>query len=806
MIRVERGEAPAFVHEPEFVAARERFEAYRLGGGQRATQTFLDASSALGPMLPRVTEYVAHLFQGKCAYTEVPVTLPTLHLHRPEADAIDERLAGSPNHYWWTALWYRNWYLTSPELAALKRNLFPVVGDARAPEPGPDQLLSGDVPPELLDVGQFLDPCEDHPQLHLEFQDDGGVAIWATRSAPWLLPDQRGRGETTVGYLGLNSRHLLASRQQAIAALRPTGNPERPPAELLDPAQPHLGAIRQVFARRLLAEPSDGLTNAHRAVLPELVPYLLSDPGRVGSGFVAQVATELRRTAPDLAALLDAPIELPESVGAEPPQAELPETELPTTAPGPEAARTIPSTAAVSRVVIHNFQAIQDFELEVPPAVESAAPPPPTKATRPTPVGLLPQSPELRPAHAPGRPWRVFLGENGSGKSSALRALALALAGDRVDAVVEECGLVWSDLLRRGTEQGQVLVELTGGHSIDLRFTADGPTPESRAALPRMDGFVRGFGATRLTSDTGLDAADHVRLGNLFDPLQPGADAKHGLVDLAGRPDPGDFNVAAVTVARLLGREEQVADTGDPTGPRFIEVVDGEVLVRGEPLRTLSDGYQAIITLACDLMAGAGSGLSDMRNATGIVLVDELGCYLHPRWKMQITRTLRDVFPSMQFFVTTHEPLCLRGLVEYEVVRVTPSTTAVGEPWHAVFEPIEESPSRYRVDRLLTSPFFGLGTTIDPEIEQQFLLYYQLIREADPTQDERRLALRAELSQYGILGYTARDQLIYDAIDQYLAQSPQLEPEARRLQRQQTLDAVVDIWRSVAARRAGGGR
>jgi len=813
MIRVERGEAPAFVREPDFVAARERFEAYRFGGGSRATQTFLDAASALGPLLPRVTEYVVGLFHGKCAYTEVPVPSPTLHLHRPETDAVDERQASSPNHYWWTALWYRNWYLASPEVASLKRNLFPVLGEVRAPEPGPEQVRDGEVPPEFLDLGQLLDPCEDHPQLHLEFADDGTVTPWATRPAPWLPPGHRERGETTVSLLDLNQRRLVDSRYGAVsAALRAMTDLWLPPPELIDAGHPHLGAVRQAIARQVLAQGGEAMTDSHRAVLPELVPYLLAEPGRYAAALVAQVAAALRESTPDLATFLEAPIEVsePQSAEAPPSEPELPPPDPAAPSPPPApATRLIPLTAAVSRVLIHDFQAIEDFELEVPVAVETTAPPPVTK-TAPLPaVGTSPQTPDLPRLNPTGRPWRVFLGENGSGKSSALRAIALALAGDQVDALVAECGLAWSDLLRRGSEEGRVLVEFTGGHSIDLRFTADGPTPKSRSLLPRMGGFARGFGATRLKSDAGVAAAGNVRLGNLFDPLQPVADAQRWLVELAARDDTGDFNVAAVTIARLLGREDQVLETGDPVGPRFIQVVDDEVFVRGEPMRTLSDGYQAIITLACDLMAGAGSGLSDMRNATGLVLIDELGCYLHPRWKMQITRTLRDVFPSMQFFVTTHEPLCLRGLVEWEVVRVTPSSTTLGEAWHAVFEPVEESPSKYRVDRLLTSAFFGLDTTIDPDVEQQFLQYYKLIRDpapADPAAEERRKSLRASLSQHGILGYTARDQLIYDAIDQFLAKSPQLEPESRRLQRQQTLDAVVDIWRNVAARRGGGVR
>ena len=57
-------------------------------------------------------------------------------------------------------------------------------------------------------------------------------------------------------------------------------------------------------------------------------------------------------------------------------------------------------------------------------------------------------------------------------------------------------GIDWARLLRRGQKQGRVLLEFTDGSRIDLRFN------RSRAwfvgGAPRMEGFVRGFGATRL--------------------------------------------------------------------------------------------------------------------------------------------------------------------------------------------------------------------------------------------------------------------------------------------------------------------
>ena len=52
-----------------------------------------------------------------------------------------------------------------------------------------------------------------------------------------------------------------------------------------------------------------------------------------------------------------------------------------------------------------------------------------------------------------------------------------------------------------------------------------------------------------------------------------------------------------------------------------------------------------------------------------------------------------------------------------------------------------------------------------------------------------------------MLGYTARDQLVYDVIDEFLAEETELTPEQRLRQREATLKNVTDIWRNVEERR-----
>ena len=88
------------------------------------------------------------------------------------------------------------------------------------------------------------------------------------------------------------------------------------------------------------------------------------------------------------------------------------------------------------------------------------------------------------------------------------------------------------------------------------------------------------------------------------------------------------------------------------------------------PLEDLSDGYQSVVALATDLMLSLLARWPSVDVAEGTVLIDELGAHLHPRWRMRIVTSLRQVFPRVQFLSSTHDPLCLRGLGDGEVVVV----------------------------------------------------------------------------------------------------------------------------------------
>lgn len=73
----------------------------------------------------------------------------------------------------------------------------------------------------------------------------------------------------------------------------------------------------------------------------------------------------------------------------------------------------------------------------------------------------------------------------------------------------------------------------------------------------------------------------------------------------------------------------------------------------------LSDGEKCYIALVGDiarrLSVASGEGSNPLQGA-GIVLIDEIDLHLHPAWQRQVVPKLTQVFPNIQFIVSTHSP------------------------------------------------------------------------------------------------------------------------------------------------------
>lgn len=86
----------------------------------------------------------------------------------------------------------------------------------------------------------------------------------------------------------------------------------------------------------------------------------------------------------------------------------------------------------------------------------------------------------------------------------------------------------------------------------------------------------------------------------------------------------------------------------------------------------LSSGEKSLLTKVGDLarrLCIANRHLDNPLHGTGIVLIDEIDTHLHPKWQRKIIPKLREIFPNTQFVVTTHSPLVL-GEVESKCIRI----------------------------------------------------------------------------------------------------------------------------------------
>lgn len=87
----------------------------------------------------------------------------------------------------------------------------------------------------------------------------------------------------------------------------------------------------------------------------------------------------------------------------------------------------------------------------------------------------------------------------------------------------------------------------------------------------------------------------------------------------------------------------------------------------------LSDGYRSILSLAFELIRrmiqvyGADEVFKNIRkdhmiiDLPGVVLIDEIDAHLHPSWQTRIGAWFTRYFPKIQFIVTSHSPLVCRA-------------------------------------------------------------------------------------------------------------------------------------------------
>ena len=404
-----------------------------------------------------------------------------------------------------------------------------------------------------------------------------------------------------------------------------------------------------------------------------------------------------------------------------------------------------------------------------------------------------PQMFDFRNADGRAARWCVILGENGVGKTTAMQALAMMRpvpAFERgEDGQVLQLKQVGSglpdpdwtepdvfdfendqliDLARHalGTVTSKMGVVLEGADqsSITIGFEScveNGSLITARPvaqkhALKGSGPLIIGYGASRHIGNRNLSAiADQRPTDGLFDDLVELADIDEvlerlGHAELAAKAEGSevelkrvkDFQASIETALKAIipDLEKVELNFGGARFPGISKSRSGVVFktknTKDLPLSNLSLGYRVTVSWIGDLAWRLFEQRPESRapfQEHAIVVIDEVDLHLHPRWQRQIRHHLLEIFPNVQFIVTTHSPI----IAQEAIVNADPVAVVRWDGPRAVVlnDPLPQRPWRY--DEIVGSVVFGLGAGVDLRSSELLVERAMLLRKRDLSNEDR---------------------------------------------------------------------
>lgn len=767
-----------------------------------------------------VIAVLAEISGGRCAFCEQVRGDLAPYRFRPPAHARPGDGPDDDRSYLWRAFHWGNFYPICPDCRPANMSFFPVYGAREtAPDPNSDLIYSGDGHRSPDERARLYAPGEmDVPTRGFLMRVDGALSA------------ENSRAEATIAHFRLNRLDLVAARQEVAegemtrmfnAAVALSGNPAQWITTHLD--APFGGAIYLLHHRIMTLVRADLRTSGSLS------------PARIGRtvrgwdgkpGFPDALLDALDAIKAEDAALKEAfedGVAAAEDISTLLSTAFSPSFSLDETPASAPLLPDDPDHARIASVTIHDFKSLEDIAFALPDAL------PPDEAEILTSDSVEP----------PSAPCLLILGENATGKSSILEGIALACVSDDLrDALrLGPVGLTARRITLNPEYMGATALDPREFARVTVEFHPGAAPPRvlgmevrHAEAEERDDGgfapfgdtgparpMVFAYGPNRLYGRT--RRPDHTRfIDTLFDSALHVSNPEAWLISLADRKDGALDQIAAALrhIIRIDGEFGTIEIAPDPEDGRsrvWINLIrhlpDGGERTLRQRLAYASSGYRAVLALICDVFArllAQDMTPYEARLSRAVILIDEIEAHLHPRWKLQIIDGLRKALPRATFILTSHDPLCVRGMRAGEVMMLNRHMAAEG-PIPEKVERIGDFGAfeRMTVEQLLTSDMFQLASVDDPKAEARYARIADLIAARDDGaplsgEDAKTLsAFNAEIVEGMPTGVTEITNLVQRAVSDYMKERRAADAAARSEARVKAETAVKDFLRELLA-------
>lgn len=331
----------------------------------------------------------------------------------------------------------------------------------------------------------------------------------------------------------------------------------------------------------------------------------------------------------------------------------------------------------------------------------------------------------------------LLLGQNGTGKSNVLKAIALVTSGS--EAILDlltnpddwvkhgkKEAVITATLVTQKKEEREIAFRIQRGTTRQgLLKMNDQKLQELDRALMHTSRnyFVAGYGASRrhnpgtefASSKERFQLSDRVAsIYTLFNTDAPLNSLTSWAMNVDYSSKGAQLGVIKNTLNYFLeGFKFHSIDKKNKT----LLFLEGKTLLK---LESLSDGYQNVAAWVGDLLYRLTETFGDYKTplkARGLLLIDEIDLHLHPKWQRRLLDFISDRLPNMQVIATTHSPLTAQQAAEGELFALRKENGVVE------LVPFVGNPQNLLVNQMLMSPVFGIETDESFEVQKMKSAY-----------------------------------------------------------------------------------